>query len=111
MKFKWLTYMVLAAAFATGGTLPADAAGRPWEVLRSERSDSRVVARDGDVEIRTARSTIIVTVTKTTAIKVYTILGQLVSSETLSAGTYQLHIPAHGVFIVKTGTLTCKVAL
>lgn len=89
----------------------AHAAGRSWETLKTERSDARRVARDSDVDIKTASSTIIISCNRAMTVKVFTILGQLVSSETLQAGTSQLHIPGHGVYIVKINTLTVKVAL
>ncbi|MDE6294612.1 MAG: hypothetical protein K2M03_00945 [Muribaculaceae bacterium] len=87
------------------------AATPKWETLKGERTEVPVVARDTDVTIKTAKGIIIVTANKPVQIKVFTILGQLISNETLPAGTSQLNVGSHGVFIVKTGDLTCKVAL
>jgi len=85
---------------------------RQWETVKNERmTESRAIAHEGDVEVRSARGCIIVSTTRPTNIKVYTILGQLVSQETLPAGVSQLRINAHGVYIIKVGTITCKVAL
>ncbi len=69
------------------------------------------MARDTDLEIRTSSGIIIVSANHPVQIKVFTILGRLVNSETLSAGKSQLQLPAHGVYIVKVGDLTCKVAV
>ena len=112
MKMKRrLLYPLLLSCALMCAAVPAFAAGRSWETLRTERSDARAVARDSEVEIKTAKNTIVVTCSRAMTVKVYTILGQLVSSDTLPADTSQLHIPGHGVYIVKINSLTVKVAL
>jgi len=85
--------------------------GRNWETVKSERTGSKQIVKEAEIEIRTTKGAIIVTTSKPVQIKVFTILGQLISSETLPAGTSQLTLGSHGIFIVKTGGLTCKVAL
>lgn len=82
-----------------------------WEPSKIERTEAKLVARDPQIEIRTMPGVIIVNVTHQTNIKIFTILGRLVSSETLPAGTLQFIVPAHGVYIVKAGDMTCKVAV
>lgn len=101
----------ILVALSLLGTFAAQAAPRTWEQIKTERSDTRIAARQGEVEIRFARGVITVTTTKPVQIKVFTILGQLVATDTLPAGISQLTVPAHGVYIVKTPDLTCKVAL
>ncbi|MBR1543717.1 MAG: T9SS type A sorting domain-containing protein [Muribaculaceae bacterium] len=44
-------------------------------------------------------------------VRVFTILGQLVSQATLNPGTSELKINSRGVYIVKIGNITQKVAL
>lgn len=84
-----------------------------WEQLKSgERlQQTRVVKHTPDIEVRTARGVIIVSTNRTVGVKVFSILGQLVSQETLQPGTSMLSLNMHGVFIVKIGDTTCKVAL
>ncbi|MDE6010728.1 MAG: T9SS type A sorting domain-containing protein [Muribaculaceae bacterium] len=90
---------------------PMYAAPPKWETVKTENSEAKSVVKDTDIEILTARGVIVVTASKPVQVKVYTILGQLVSRETLPAGTSQLTVQAHGVYIIKSGDLTCKVAL
>lgn len=97
--------MLLCAPVAAMG------ASKSWEALKTERSDARYVVRDSETEIKTARGVIILSSSRPLQVKVFTILGQLVSSETIAAGTSQFAPGAHGVYIVKAGDLTCKVAL
>ncbi len=85
---------------------------RGWESLKSERvAESRLVIRDSDVEIRSVKGAIIIVSNRPVAVKVFTILGQLISQDTLPAGTSRLNISGHGVYIVKVADITCKVAL
>lgn len=110
MRTRRLHSVILAAALLLGPVaLSTQAKG--WEPYKTERSDVKAVARDGDVDVKIARGVIIITTSRATTVKVYTILGQLVSAETIGPGAMQLRIGAHGVYIVKVGSLTCKVLL
>lgn len=84
---------------------------RGWEPVRVERSDTKVVVHDEEVEIKTAPGLIQITANHPVQIKIFTILGRLVSSETIPQGSMQFLVPAHGVYIVKVGEITCKVAV
>lgn len=85
--------------------------GNKWEPMKTERTDAKTVLKESEVEVKTASSIIIVTSSHSVQIKIFTILGRLVSSETLPAGTSSLALPAHGVYLVKIGNTTCKVAV
>lgn len=112
MKVRKLIYaFAIAAAFVVATPDLFAAPQKNWEPLKSERVDAKQIIKEQEIEIRTAKGLIIASTTRPTQIKVFTILGQLVSNETLPAGTSQLSIPGHGIYIVKIGSLTCKVAL
>ena len=98
---------VALAAMATG--IPSHAKG--WEPVKAERAEAKTIARDTAIEIKAIPGIIIVSTSHQTPIKIFTILGRLVSAETLNAGTMQFIVPTHGVYIVKAGELTCKVAV
>lgn len=92
--------------------LPAAGLAAPkWEMPKTERTELPVVAHDTDVTVKAAKGVIVVTSNKPVNVKIFTILGQQISNDTLPAGTSQLTLSSHGVFIVKIGELTCKVAL
>lgn len=101
----------LAFAGALMIAVPAYPAPKGWEQIKTERADAKAVVRETDIEIKSANNVIIINTNHTVQIKVFTILGRLVSNETLPAGRSQLILPAHGVYIVKVGDLTCKVAV
>ncbi len=88
-------------------------AARNWESLKANDrlQQARVVKQTVDIEVRSSRGTIIVTTSKPVQVRVFSILGQMISQDTLPAGTSILELNMHGVFIVKIGDMTCKVAL
>lgn len=102
---------VMLLLLAATAPLTASAAPRGWEPVKSERSDAKSVVRESELEIKAASGVIYVASNHAVQIKIFTILGRLVNSETLPAGKSQLLLPAHGVYIVKVGDLTCKVAV
>lgn len=99
--------MLAASAVGTYGHMDA----KSWEPVKAERTDTKVVMRETEIEIKAASGTLIVTTSHPIQIKVFTILGRLVNADTLPAGKSQLTLPAHGVYIVKVGDMTCKVAV
>ncbi len=108
---RYLRIALSALLLATGSSWSV-AYAKTWYTISSEQaSDSKVVLRQPDVEVRSSRGAIIVTTNKPIQIKVYSILGQLVAQDTLQAGTFRMGINAHGIYIVKIGDLTCKVAV
>lgn len=56
-------------------------------------------------------SCIYVTSPRQVSVKVFTILGQLISQETLPAGTHRLQMSAKGIYILKLGTTTRRVTI
>ncbi len=108
---KRLRRLLMIIACLLPATITTHAAPPKWEQAKSEHSEAKSVVKDADTEIKVAKGLIIVSSSRPVQVKVYTILGQLVSRETIPAGTYQLPIQAHGVYIVKTSELTSKVAL
>ena len=92
-----------------GATSIASAAG--WEPVKTERTHGQRVGADSEIEIRTAGGTIFVTASRHIKIEIFTILGSRIAEDNLAPGSYQFTVPTHGVFIIKAGDLTCKVAV
>lgn len=101
------SFAILLSSLAA---LPAGAAIR-WETVKTEITDAKSVVKDTDFEIKTSSSSIIIITNHSIRIQVFTILGRLVNTETLQPGYSRLTLPAHGVYIVKIGSTTCKVAV
>lgn len=101
----------LVCLIASSSAAMAASAPKGWEQVKTEYSDLKPVVKEAEIEILTSPSLVIVNTSKPVKIQIFTILGRLVSSETLPAGSSQLSIPTHGVYIVKVGELTCKIAI
>lgn len=103
----WVTVLAL------GVGMSAVAQQMQWrEASREVQGRSLVDARVTDgVEIYGSNGVITVRTTRRVHVRVFTILGQSVSAVTLNPGTYDLKVGARGIFIVKIGNLTQKVAL
>ncbi len=108
---KVFSIFCLCLTFSLSISIPSLAASNKWETPKTERTDAKTIIKDADTEIKAARGVIIIHSSKPTQVKVYTILGQLVNRENLPAGQSQLNLSTHGVYIIKTPELTCKIAL
>lgn len=108
--FRRLCRYIAVAMALIAVAMPVASFAKGWEPVRTDVSGLNSVARDNDVEIRVSPGHVVVVASQTVQIKVFTILGQVVSNETLPAGTNRLPL-SHGVYIVKVGDLTCKIAV
>ena len=63
------------------------------------------------VQIYGSNGTITIVTPKRITVRVYTILGQMVSQATLQPGTSELRLNSRGIFLVRIGSLTQKVAI
>lgn len=63
------------------------------------------------IEVYAGSGMIIVKTPVKTSVKILSILGQTISQTTIPQGTYELQINTHGIFIVKVGDSTIRVAL
>lgn len=99
---------MVAAAFSSGaanGWESTDKAMTAAERAASERVDSDspdVWVRDGYIYIAAQRPV---------TVKIFSILGQLISQESVPAGTYRFHLASRGIYILKAGTLTRRITL
>ena len=78
------------------------------EVAGKSLNDPRT--SDG-IEIYGSNGTITIVTPKRISVRVYTILGQMVSQATLQPGTSELKLGSRGIYLVRIGNLTQKVAI
>lgn len=108
--YRRLCGLIVIVAVILSVAMPLPSFAKGWEPVRTDVPGLNPVARDNDVEIRVSPGQVVVIASQSVQIKVFTILGQVVSSESLPAGTSRLQL-SHGVYIVKVGDLTCKIAV
>lgn len=110
-----MRYIVVAVAIAAVAA-PFDVhAARPvWEQVsvpspQHQAGADEVAAERTSVTVRGGY--IYVTCARPENVKIFTILGQLVSQQTLPAGTSRLRLKERGVYILKTDSLTRRVTI
>lgn len=111
MNGSFVTYLrvlCVAAAFAAGG-ISVHSAEPQWETLRTEQSSEPGDTDRLDVVVRSGY--LYVTVSRPTPVKIFTILGQLVSQRNLPAGTSRLRLKGRGMYILKTDLATRRVTV
>lgn len=80
-----------------------------WEEL-PRQADVEVVEQD-DIEIKAQDGYVYITTARPVTVKIYTILGQLVSSEDIPEGTYRKKISSRGIYILKVGSMTRRISI
>ena len=100
-----IALVVISALLSSGAAPRWEAVDAPGRIFTEQRSDPEwtdVAVRDGHIYVISQREV---------NVKVFTILGQLISQETLPAGTHRLHMSAKGLYILKIGTTTRRVTI
>lgn len=87
------------------------AGDRSWEEIQHEQSTHvdraeieqiEVLVKDGYVYINTPRKV---------TVKIFSILGQLISQEEIPAGNYRMRIASRGIYILKAGPITRRITI
>lgn len=105
---KKCALLILLMIAATAMPLSAQ---KNWEEMESELvvSEDRV---EGDVlDIAVRDGYVYVTTSRPVTVKIFSILGQLISQKSIPAGTYRTRIPARGIYILKVGAVTKRITI
>ena len=105
-----LTTLMTLIALAVSNMASAQMMWRETNREVTGRSLTDPKLTDG-IEIYGNAGTITIKTPKRITVRVFTILGQSVSQAVLNPGTSELKIGTRGIYIVKIGNLTQKVAL
>ncbi|MBE6318402.1 MAG: T9SS type A sorting domain-containing protein [Bacteroidales bacterium] len=62
-------------------------------------------------EIRVSEGYVYVSTSRTITVKVFSILGQLISQETIQPGISRFRLPSRGVYILKVGDITKRITI
>ena len=87
------------------------APSRHWQEAKTISGNFKAVSALPDLEIFSAPNIVMIKVNKTTEVRIFTILGKLISSQRLEPGIFEYKLDAHGIYIIKTEDSSCKVAL
>ena len=105
-------FLVILAVLVTLAAPICMSARAQWREVAQVQGRSLTDPRQTDgIEIFQRNGTITIRTQRPVQVKVFTILGQLVSQANLPAGTSELKLNTRGIFLVKIGNITQKVAL
>lgn len=97
--------LIVALALMLAATQAVTAAAPSWEQARGTEARELQDRSEGEqIDIRVKDGYLYITTNAEVSVKVFSILGQLISSQTVPVGTYRLHMPARGIYILKVGT-------
>lgn len=106
MRKLLLILTVFAATVMTTG------AQSVWEEMEQHPAGINVERTDTEyLEITVKDGYVYVTTSKPVTIKIFSILGQLISQKQIPAGTSRTHIAARGIYILKAGTTTKRITI
>lgn len=100
--------LVLTAVMVVGLSVCVNASSA-WESMPTPAGIEQADIDKVDVNVRDGY--IYVYTPTRTSVKVFSILGQLISQETLPSGMSRLKISAKGIYILKIGSITRRVTI
>lgn len=101
-----------ASARAAQATVPVAAPAATWEEVSSApTSVTRVIDFEEEMGVAVVDGYIYLWSGKPTTVKLFSILGQLISQETVRPGLHRIRMASRGIFILKAGTLTRRITL
>ncbi|MDE6081487.1 MAG: T9SS type A sorting domain-containing protein, partial [Muribaculaceae bacterium] len=84
-----------------------------WEES-SRPVDNQAVHQQVDsegVEIMVKDGWVYVTASRPVTIRIFSILGQPIITETMQPGTYRLHLASRGIYILRVGSATRRITI
>lgn len=117
----------LAAVFMIAALFPVFSNATPWEESRRPSTEMRdqptaqistasqanmpQLIESEDVEIYVKDGWIYITTPKSISVKIFTILGQLISQKNIPAGTWREHVGTRGIYLLRAGQTTRRITL
>lgn len=98
--------LLLTAAGAWCDPIKWEESSRPTDNQAIHQS----VESEG-VEITVKDGWVYVTASRTVTIRIFSILGQPIITETMQPGTYRLHLSSRGIYILRAGSVTRRIII
>lgn len=108
---KSLRRLLVSFALLLSLAAPLPSMSKGWEPSKANKEQYRLMASASELEIRAGGGVIHLTCSRPVNIKIFTILGSRIADDNLAPGSYQFAVPTHGVYLIKAGDITCKVAV
>ncbi len=107
-RFIVILLVMLAVGVAEGATQRWETVDIPPRVLVENQHTGDEIE---GVTVAVSEGYIYVAAEAPVDVRVFTILGQLISQEKLEAGTHRFHMKSRGIYILKIGSQTRRVTI
>lgn len=84
---------------------------KQWQNAKNIEGNYKAVSSQPDIEVFSAPNMIMVKVNHETEVRLFTILGKLIHAQKLEPGIFEYHLETHGIYIIKTDSSSCKIAI
>ena len=108
---RFLFSMLICSILLLPSALFAQSHNKNWIEAKTNNINFKAIASQPDIEVFSAPNLIKVKINQPTQIRLFTILGKLIEEHKLEPGTYEYHLDTHGIYIIKTDDMSCKVAV
>ena len=83
-----------------------------WEEVNAPApATTQTIEMDSDTQMAVAEGYIYLWTEKPVTVKIFSILGQLITQETIKPGLHRIRLSARGIYIVRVGQSTRRVTL
>lgn len=82
-----------------------------WQEAKVINGNFKAISNQPDIEVFSAPHVIMIKVNHDIDVRIFTILGKLVSQQHLTPGIYEYKMDSHGIYIIKTEESSCKIAI
>lgn len=104
---------LMTLAIAAAMMLPATAATVPmWEeVTAPVPAVAQTLDREAETEVIVRDGYIYLWSENPVTVKIFSILGQLITQENVKPGLHRIHLASRGIYILRAGTTTRRITL
>ena len=102
---KALMFFAVAALGLTAAAAPT------WEKVGGVNAELVEQTTGDNIDVKVVDGAIVLTLTRQSNVKLFTILGQLVAEKQLEPGTWRFPLSARGIYILKTGSATRRITI
>ena len=111
LSLKKLCFLCILGLTISIPAVKAQSHETHWQEAKAITGNFKAVSSQHDIEIFSSPNVIMLKVNHDVEVRLFTILGKLISADYLHPGIYQYHLDAHGIYIIKTEETSCKVAI
>lgn len=103
--------MAVVLAFCCAGVAYGAQAATWEEVTAPVPAVTQSMESDGELEVTVHDGYIYIRTDRAVTIKIFSILGQLISQENVKPGLHRIRLSSRGIFILRAGTATRRITL